>query len=98
MESAMRHGVATVVSILTALTGLVGIIIGWLADTPAPAGISVEDWQGIGELGVKALVILKGAQAVATIIGQYLPQLFGNQPEGADEMDAGPPLEALPEG
>lgn len=97
MESAMRHGVATVVSILTALTGLAGILAGWLADTPAPAGVSVEQWQDIGLLGVKAVVILKGAQAVATIIGQYLPQIFGRQPAD-DEGDAGPPLEALPEG
>jgi len=98
MESAMRHGVATVVSILAALAGLVGIIVGWLADTPAPAGIPADQWLTLGKYGAGLLVILKGAQAVATIIGQYLPQVFGSPPVVPDEGDAGPPLEALPEG
>lgn len=94
MESALRHGISTITSVLAALVGLVGIIVAWLADTPAPAGIPAETWVSIGKFGVAALAVIKTAQAVATILGQH----FGTGPAGTDELDAGPAPESLPEG
>lgn len=84
-ESAARHGVSTIILLLGTLITWVNLAAGYFTSHgTAPAGIPQHYWTAAAVIFPVTLTALKGAQAVAAIIGQY----FGSSPSGASSTPA----------
>lgn len=67
MESPSRHGLSTVLALITASLTAVAPIIGDLAGAAEPLGVPPTIWVAISALMASLLVLSKAAQAVSTI-------------------------------